>query len=225
MAFQVKPYTAIEDQDFPQEVLWNIEAYDVLNLQPVEGTMLFPFINCRFKKLTIKNTEEIVFTDISIYFNNCFIEEIWVEEIITKNVSINFESSIVSGQIKNTNISSVGFNNCIIAGNFFLMEIPHIYISYTEENIFVRRWLKLIKSLNTTYTGLLEQAQKLYIYRPQVFTFKMNENRRDRKGFYVDEYGNSPELKYCFNQNEREKLDIHLYFNFEKSEKKVQIEV
>ena len=74
LAFQVKPYTATEDQDFLQEIVWNIEATDVQNFQPVDGTPLFPFINCRFKKLTIKNTQEIAFTDVSIYFNNCFIE-------------------------------------------------------------------------------------------------------------------------------------------------------
>lgn len=130
------PYTIIEDKDYSLDSKIIIKASDFQNVPFQEGKITFSFINCRFRKLEIENTETIDFKDISIQFISCFVEEINVETFTTTNFSLFFGSSILQGRIKNENLLSITINNCLLNESLFLLDLKRVTVSYTEENIF-----------------------------------------------------------------------------------------
>jgi hypothetical protein len=199
------PYTLIENTDYPTDTKIVIRASDFENVLFQDGRITFSFINCRFKKLEIENTDTIDFQDISIQFISCYIEEITVENIITTNLSIFFGSSILQGRIKNSNLLSVTVNNCFLNNSLFLLDLKRAIVSYTEENIFPIRWKRLLKSVNTTLKRLLLEKQSFYIYDCKEIVFNFNENSTDKIGLYKRPHSNNIENKIGYFLNEAER--------------------
>ncbi len=180
------PYTLIENTDYPTDTKIVIRASDFENVLFQDGRITFSFINCRFKKLEIENSDTIEFKNISIQFIGCYIEEITVENIITTNLSIFFGSSILQGRIKNSNLLSVTVNNCFLNNSLFLLDLKIAVVSFTEENIYPVRWKRLLKSVNTTLENLLLEKQSFYIYDCKEIVFNFNENSTDKIDFTKD---------------------------------------
>src|SRR5690554_5506233 len=205
-----KPYTLVENEDYPIDTKIVIRALDSENVPFQDGRITFSFIGCRFKKLEIENTETIDFKDISIQFISCFINEINVENIITTNFSIFFGSSILQGRIKNENLRSVEANNCLLNNSLFLLDIKRAVVSYTEENIFPIRWKKLLKSVNATLENLLAEKHSFYIYDCKNIVFTVNENKTEKSGLYKIPYNTVNKIGYYLNDEVKQKFKVSL---------------
>lgn len=209
----MNPYAKVENEQFPQEVKFVFKKNDFENVQFKDGTTTYAFFNCNFKKVVIENLEEIEFASISLAFFDCYIEDFKCDTIVSKNISIDFFSSIISGVIRENNLQSVGFNNCIIRSNFFLVKLNRVSVSYTEENIYPRRWKSFLDSVGiTNYKDLLKQKQAYYLEDCKKINFYFNEKVKEKRGFYIREYIDSKEsrLGYCFKEEERKTFNINL---------------
>jgi len=211
------PYTLIENTDYPTDTKIVIRASDFENVLFQDGRITFSFINCRFKKLEIENSDTIEFKDISIQFIGCYIEEITVENIITTNLSIFFGSSILQGRIKNSNLLSVTVNNCFLNNSLFLLDLKIAVVSFTEENIYPVRWKRLLKSVNTTLENLLLEKQSFYIYDCKEIVFNFNENSTDKIGLYKRPHSNNIENKIGYFPSEAEKKNFKVSLNIQYS--------
>ncbi len=211
------PYTLIENTDYPTDTKIVIRASDFENVLFQDGRITFSFINCRFKKLEIENSDTIEFKNISIQFIGCYIEEITVENIITTNLSIFFGSSILQGRIKNSNLLSVTVNNCFLNNSLFLLDLKIAVVSFTEENIYPVRWKRLLKSVNTTLENLLLEKQSFYIYDCKEIVFNFNENSTDKIGLYKRPHSNNIENKIGYFPSEAEKKNFKVSLNIQYS--------
>jgi len=183
MNISLIPYTIIKDTDYSVSKIV-IKKSDFKNIPFQDGRIIFTFINCRFQKIEIENTENIDFRDISILFINCFIEEILVETISTTNISILFYSSILKGRIKNSNLKNVTLNNCLLKDSIYLLGLNSVYISFTEENIFPIRWKRLFKKIGAKYSKLIYEKQSYNIDNAKNIVFSFNENTSENSGLY-----------------------------------------
>ncbi|OOB84202.1 hypothetical protein BZL53_03795 [Flavobacterium columnare] len=216
---KLQPYKTIENQDF-QEITFIISKEEFRDIEFQDGKITFTINACRFKNVKIENSEIIEFYDISLQFIDCYIENFDVNEINTKNISILFNSCIFSGTIQNSNIKSVLINNCIINDNIFLIGQNVIDISYTEENIYPKRWEKLIKKTNTTFLDLIKIKQSYHIYDSKKVNFYTNENKNSKRGIYRKKYQTLEEFKigYFLKKEEKKLFNIHLSINFNQFE-------
>lgn len=210
------PYQKTENQDYPLETKIIIRATDFANSKFQDGKSTFSFIGCRFKKLLIENTESIDFGNISIDFFGCFIEEINIENITTTNVSLYFGSSLIQGRIKSQNISGIEVNNSLLHDSLFLLNLNRVRISYTEENIFPRRWKKLFDSLHTNFETVIKNKNSYYLYDCKNITFSINEKSVRKSGFYLSPFPTTKErsLGYYLTQEEKHKLILNLYIKY-----------
>jgi len=206
------PYTIIENKDYPIDTKIVISKADFDNVPFQDGKITFTFINCRFRRLEIENTETINFKDISIQFVSCFITEFNLETITTTNFSIFFGSSVLQGRIKNKNLQSVTANNCMLSDSLFLLDLNNVIISYTEENVFPIMWKRLFKKINTNFVALLEKKQSYYIHDTRNIVFSHNENSTEEIGLYKRPYAYEVENKlgYYFTEEEKKKFNINL---------------
>ncbi|RDI14424.1 hypothetical protein [Flavobacterium sp. AG291] len=209
------PYNRIENQDY-SELTIKILKQVFTSVIFTDGQMTFSFSNCKFKKLIIENNEDIEFENISISFLNCYIEELEVKNIQSKNISISFYSTLLSGIIENDNIKSVHCNNCLILDNLFLIKIKSVHISYTEENIFPIRWRRLFKSLRVDYKYILKRKQTYRIYDCSNLHFSSNENRLEKRGVYRRNHENLHEYKigYFLTDDQKALFDINLHIKY-----------
>ena len=207
------PYAKIENEQFPQEVKFTFKKDNFKNLQFKDGTTTYAFFNCNFKKIVIENLEEIDFDSISLSFFDCYIEDIKCDTIVSKNISLDFLSSIISGIIRENNLQSVSISNCITRSNIFLIKLNKVSISYTEENIYPRRWKKLLNSVGIDYyKDLIKQKQAYYIEDCIKINFYFNEKIKEKRGFYIRDYIDKKEsrLGYYFKEEEKKTFNINL---------------
>lgn len=219
MKIPISPYNTIENQTFNNaEILISKELFDELEVK--EGKIVFPFLHCNFRELTIKNVSNIDFKDISLSFSHCNIQRLKIEEIVTKNISISYHGCLLEGNIKSENIKSVGLNNCITI-SLFLQYQENIRISYTEENIFVKSWIKLLKFTDVkTLEQLLNLKQDIRIYHSKKVRVSFNHNKTNKTGIYRDKYSQIPDwkIRYYLTKQQKEKLQINLSVDFSNQE-------
>lgn len=212
---KLEPYKTIESKDF-QEITFIISKEEFKDIEFQDGKITFTINECRFKSVKIENPDIIEFYDISLQFVDCYIENFDANEISSNNISILFNSCIFSGTIQSPKIKSVLINNCIINNNIFLFGQNVINISYTEENIFPKRWQKLIKKVNTNFLDLIKTKQSYQIYDSKKVNFYTNENSNSKRGIYRKEYQTLEEFKigYILKAEEKKLFDIHLSIKF-----------
>lgn len=211
------PYSKLEDKLFQQEVVFSVNGKGFQKIEFKGDTTTYTFIKCRFKKITICNSEEINFNDISINFFGCYIEEINIENIVSKNISVIFGSSILSGRIANNNLRSVSLNNCIIRNSLFLLNQNSVEISYTEENIFPKIWEKLLERANVgNFLDIMKLKQSFEIHNSKKINFYMMEKEIGNEGIYRKGYMQNPETKigYYLSSKQKELLNIHLSIRY-----------
>lgn len=192
------PYAIIEGQNYPEDSKIVIRLSDFDGVLFQDGRITFSFINCKFQNLEIENTESINFDNIQIQFVNCYIKEIKIEEFITTNFSVFFAESILQGRIKNKNLLNITLNNCLLNNALFLLDLNSVNISYTEENIFPRKWRKLLKSLRTDLNFLLKEKQTYHIQDTKEIAFHFNEKSNEKS---VKQSGIYNRLRYHQNEN------------------------
>lgn len=226
---KLKPYTSLDFRDFPLETIIKIEKSDFQNVQYQDGKIVFTLFGCKFKKVVIENAEEIDFKDISIQFVDCFIEEISVETIVTKNISLHFGSSIVSGRVNSDSLTNVSLNNVIISNGLFLLNQNSVYVSFTEENIFPIRWRKLLKSLQITdLSQFLKTKQSYYIYDTKKITFRTNEASNGKVGLITENntvIRRDYTTRYQLSPIQKNYLNINLSLSFSKDIEKSDVKI
>jgi len=210
------PYNKIVDQDYLQDLTIKITKQVFEDIMFTDGRSTFSFLNCKFKKLIIENEEDIEFKNISLSFSSCYIEELEVKNIQTKNISILFHSTLLSGSADNENIKSVHLNNCIILGALFLMRIKSIHISYTEENLFPKRWSRMFQNLRVNYIDIIKRKQDYRIYDCSELSFSSNENTSEKRGFYLRSYESQKDYRigYFLTNEEKDYFNINLYIKY-----------
>jgi hypothetical protein len=215
MKIQIVPYNQIENQTFiNDEFLITNDLFDAIECQ--EGKSTFSFLNCRFNKLTIKNTSNIDFKDVLISFSYCQIQEIEISEIESKNVGIHCHGCIIEGRIKNGNLKSVGLNNCFTP-SLFLLNQNNVNISYTEENVFVKSWKRVIEGMDIkSIKDLLAIKQNINIYHSKNIRFSFNHNRTGKTGIYRDKYSQIDEwkIRYYLTEEQKKSLIINVSVDF-----------
>lgn len=165
-----------------------------------EGKIVLSFENCRFNKLTIINEEEIEFKDISIAFFSCIIDDLKVENITAKNISIGFYGSVISGVIRNENITGVELNNCLLKNSIFIIGVQSAIVKFTKENIQLYRWKKLFRHHRiNSYADLLEK-QFYYISESKKVGVSSNykstlKNNRFKVNLSISYYGEGTDIE------------------------------
>lgn len=224
----MKPYTTIENENFPTKKIITINKIDFDGVERRGGTMEFAFIGCVFNELIIENHEQIDFEHINIYFFGCFMKQLTVENIKSDNISLNFGSSIISGRVKTDSIRNISLNNVIAGNGLFLLGEMQVYISYTHENIFPRPWKKVLKAAGIkTIEGLLETEQRFSLENPKEFTFTANEVKGERAGF-VRRHFRSPfhnKLRYQLNQLQTDMMDLSITLSYNKKVEQSKVNI
>jgi len=178
------PYTEHKNVNYNDEVIICIRKTDFDNVKFRDGTIPLSISNCNFKKVTIENTEEISFKDISLAFFDCTIKEIEVTNIKSSNISLGFYGTILSGKIQNSLLKGIELNNCLLADSIFLIGLQKIRVPFTKENLDKRKWIHLFQEIGIrNYRQYITNKQSYYIYDPQSLEFTSNFN--DEKLDYV----------------------------------------
>lgn len=179
--------------------------------------MVISFKSCLFTELIIENEEDIQFRDVSISFQNCFIRDIQVEHIISKNVSLSFHACMFSGRIAAPALSSVSINNCLLEYNVFLLDLQKVDVSYTTENIFVYLWIELFKKRGITkLESYLANLQRYYFSNIQQLSVRSNVKDTDKPGPYRMSMNTQPEymVGYHLSKREAELLKVSVSIEF-----------
>lgn len=209
---KLTPYESIENQSFGiAEISITKEIFQ--NVDFVEGRMVLSFLNCNFAKIIISNEFEIEFKDITLYFSNCIINRIEVDTLITKQISISLHACFVEGNIESDVLKSVSLNNCITP-SLFLQKLNRVDISYTEENIFVKKWIKIIDFLGVkNIKDLLSLKQSISINQVKRVNIRTNHNKTDKIGVYRESY-NRGEIKYHLSEEQKNRLNLNFRIDF-----------
>jgi hypothetical protein len=179
-----KPYVSTDNRDF-DDLKIVLRNQDFQGTVTVAGRIVVVFNACFINKLTIENTEDIAFKDVSIMFNNCFIGELKIDNVVSKNISIAVHSSMFSGRIAATDLKSFSINNCILETSIFLLGVPIVDITYTTENIFPYMWKRFfIKKGVKNYKPLLGQQQHYHIETPKILRITSSRKETDKTGIY-----------------------------------------
>src|SRR6218665_2160292 len=189
------PYSRFENQNFSDELIINISAVSFRGFTFEEGRTTISFSNCLFKKVRIINSELIDFKDVSIHFVDCFVENLNVENIYSSNLRY------------------VGINNCFFPHSCFIQNVQKVHINYSEDNIFVDRWMDLFNKLKMTFLDLIKSKYSFYIYDCKEITFEFNENEDEEKlGVVKDSVANKN--KFYLSKKQKEKLKFSLNLNY-----------
>ncbi|MFD2555454.1 hypothetical protein [Sphingobacterium tabacisoli] len=215
---EITPYSTITDQSYDEDTVVSIDAASFAGVPFQGGRITFTFIGCLFRKVFIENIEEIDFEEISIQFVACFVEDLQVESILSKNISLHFFSSILAGRISSPNLESTSINNCVGRSVFFLDQ-NSVDISYTEENVFPKYWRKLLRGINTDFSTALKEKHSYFIYDTKNVSFKTNESDEVKRGLYRISYAQYDPYKigYGLNREEKALFDINLLIQCSKS--------
>jgi len=118
-------------------------------------------------------TKKLNLSIISIGFFSCILGDIEIDNVVSKNITVGFFRSFVSGKINAKNLMAVEFNNCLTLSGMFLIDLPKIRISYTKENIELNHWQGLLMQFYQDI-GLLNIPIKYYIHNPQQVDISSN---------------------------------------------------
>jgi hypothetical protein len=214
------PYDSLDGRPFFGEMKLVIRADDFRNVKFKEGKITYLISNCNFNKLIIENFHEIQFPDISISFTSCFIGEIKVENIVSKNISLHFGSTIISGKIKDGFLQSVEFNNCILNDNIFLINLNKINISYTKENIFLKRWNDLLVRISIdNISQLLDKKQSFNIYDCSTVIASSNITEEGKGGIYRQKLVfDNQKLGYKLTDKQKKLISLNLHLSYDAKE-------
>lgn len=213
----LEPYSKLEDKLYEQEVVFSVNAEGFQKVGFQDGKFTYTISNCSFKKISICNSEEIMFKDISINFFGCFIQDIDIDKIESKNISVSFGSSIITGRIANNNLKSVSLNNCIIRNSLFLLNQNSVEISYTEENIFPKIWEKLLTQIpGKSYLDIVTEKQSFFIQSSKRINFYTHENENKKIGIYSTIYQQNDllDVGYYPANEEKNLLNIHVSITY-----------
>lgn len=227
MEIRLTAYQTIQGEAFREKVIIKITPDIFNNTEPREGRFLFTFKDCFFKEILIVNESEINFSDISFSFSFCLIQNFKVDnQLVTDKLNFHFHGSIISGNINHTKIESVSLNNCIIQ-SLFLLNLKQVNVSYTEENIFLKKWQNLLGKTDVdNIEELLKLKQSIYIHHCQHTSVRFNHSKDDKYGVYRAEYEQLNEYKVRYHLKKREKhlLNITLAIQFSEKNKSTKIE-
>lgn len=219
MKIQLIAYNPIDNLTSNEaEIIISSEVFDGINYQ--SGKSVLSFTNCRFKKLIIQNDADIDFKEIIISFSYCQIQNFEIKSIVTKKIGLSFHGCLINGNINNENLKYIGLNNCITP-SLFLQKQDKINISFTEENLFVRNWIKLLKATDIkSVDDLLNLKQSLIINHSKEISINFNHSKSEKKGIYRDKFSQNPdwEIRYILHPKQKEKLNINISIDFSNQE-------
>ncbi|MCB9262550.1 MAG: hypothetical protein H6607_09270 [Flavobacteriales bacterium] len=214
MAIELNPYHKIENQNFiSEEIRITPEVFE--NITFINGKMVLSFENCNFKEISIFNDTDIDFKDISISFTYCLINRIKIREIKTEQINLHFHGCIIEGNIDNGTIRNVSLNNCIIP-SLFLQNLNLVEISFTEENIFIRKWIALCRRTDfKNINDVLGFKQSIYINHVKKVFIRKNHNKTKRTGIKRDDYRRDM-IKFSLSKEQKKQLNINVSIDFSK---------
>lgn len=216
----IQPYQTVTNIDYPILII-SIKAQPFNGIAQQDNKPVYTFTNCRFMKIVFENNEDMPYERFDIDFIDCYIVDMEIKSITSKNISLTFLSSVIRGNLQSKNLSSVLFQNCI-AYSLFLQQIPKISITYSETNIYADRWKAfLIKNGLQRYV-LLKAKQNFYIYEPGSVTFETTEYSKEMPMYFRENPGG--ETKTSFSKREKQLLNIGLSF-FMKDENESNIKI
>lgn len=212
MSIEVSLYKQVENQEFYfiEELVIESKLFD--NAEFIDNKITFTFRNCKFKTLFIRNNSQIDFKDISILFSYCEIENIYVENIQTDNISILFSNSIISGLVNSNKIKSVSIFNCILKNTFFIIDVRKVDISYDERNINFYKWENFLTKYKINISNFKEY--KFYIYDFENFVFYVDPIEEDKE---------EKEEKLIKFIDEQIKISLKLNYKLNNEDKKTKI--
>ncbi len=221
------PYAEIEEINFINDVNFTIENNDFNGISFQEGKGTLVFSGCLFKTISIFNEENIDFEDVSIMFMDCYIERIEIEIFESKNISIHFSNTILSGRIDNINLKAISFNNCVVEHSLFLLHQNHIEISYTEENIFPIVWKKFLLKIGAKYLDIISHKQSYFIYDSKKIIFRTSKNKTEKRGIYRHKYEklHKYQIGYFLKDDEKKLLNISLYLQYSVGVEHIQTKI
>jgi uncharacterized protein YjbI with pentapeptide repeats len=192
-----------------------------------DGKLTFSIINCDFTRIIIENPEEIPFGNISVGFIDCYIEQIDVQKIVSKNISLDFHSSIVAGKVENVNLQGVALGNCILHGAIVLKDLNTVSIRYTEENIFPKRWQSLLDRNIFEINTLLTTKQFFIINNCQKVNVTSNWQEDIIGGYYRRQWTKDHNLKlgYRLTPQQKSLLDINVSLDYDTSKEGVVLTI
>lgn len=218
---QLEPYKVFEDQSYEDVKIVIKDSY-FKGITPQKGKITFVFLNCLFQNLEIENNESINFENVSIAFFNCYIKNITIETFVATNCSVIFNSSILSGRIKNENLLSIDLNDCISNNSIFLVDLNKVSISFTEENIFSDRWRILLYSIGANLETLLEIEQRYSIHNCRNISHNFNERRP--KEDEPHRQSNHEEKEYKIeDQDNWFRIYLNIFYSLDKEHKQTKI--
>ncbi len=215
---KLTPYTELDGNQYIQEQRIILRKVDVDNVVYQDGRSVYDIANCNFKKLIIENNEDIDFPDVSFSFINCVIEDLQVNQLVSKNISIWMGSSVVAGKISECPLHSASFSNCIIRGGLFLLQLDKVHINYTEENINPRRWHRLFHHYNIANPDeMLGINQSIYIYDCTYIKITSNWKEDSPGGFYLRPHEKKKDwrLGYKLSKSEKEKINLNVSIKYD----------
>lgn len=222
----ITPYSPIEQTRFANDTVIELKAASFAGIQFDAKRSTISFFECSFRKVTIQNSEDIDFENITIQFSGCYIDDIRIEKIKSHNISINFFASIVSGVIKSKQIDSISINNCICK-SLFISNQKNVNISYTEENVFPLLWKKVLEIANTTFPTIIKEKQSIYIYDTINITFTSSEESDNKIGLYRRRYDALYLCKvgYYFTTDQKDTFDINLSISYTEAIQKQETKI
>ncbi|MCC5917334.1 MAG: hypothetical protein JJU02_08395 [Cryomorphaceae bacterium] len=215
MEINIIPYDTIKNQNFGTAVI-KITQKIFDGVSYLDNRTNLNFDNCKFQKLIISNESKIDFERISLNFSFCHIQDIQIESIETEQISLHFHGCIVSGNINQDKFTSVSINNCVTP-SLFLQYQARIDISYTEENIFIRKWKTLLKNSDVKSANeLISLKQSLYINHSKNINIRFNHNEKTGDGVYRTQHEQIEDyrIRYHLTKEDKKKLNINLNFDF-----------
>lgn len=198
----MNPYTKVENEVFRNRKIFSIDKADFNGVEYDGTTMTFTFVGCVFHDLVIENREQIDFEEVRVYFLDCYIRDLDVEDIKSDNISLSFGSSIISGRVRNDALRSISLNNVIAKTGLFLLGETRVFATYTHENIVTERWVKVLKSAGiSSLEEVLKLEQHFSLENPKEFTFSTNEAKAKRSGRVKEHFETPPQDRLGFQLN------------------------
>lgn len=214
--FNPKPYEYVKHQYFTEAVTIKLRNEDFEGVAVKSGKIAVNYGFCFFTKLIILSEEEINFEQVSVSFNNCLIEDLLVEKIISKNVTINFHASMIAGRISATNLVNVGVNNCLLENDLFLFGMSNIDISYTTENFLPYRWRHLIVKRGITNLKLLFATdQRYHIVNSKKINIHSSKKSTDMSEIYLTDTNTKAKFSKWCKLGEEALLKINLSVQYD----------
>jgi len=208
-----KPYTVTKDQFYKGETIISIDASQFAGTAKKEGQLEISFQHCHFDKVKVICPDNIDFGEIGMHFYGCTVKAFEIGELASRDISINFGSCLLSARLESSELQSVSLNNCI-ADSVYLLKIPRVNISYSEENIFPHEWHKLLGIAGIDCKAAIAFSQRYHIEGVEKIYFEKRESEEKDKGLFVVPYrsiDHPNRMGYRLSDAEKLTLDISLY--------------